>query len=70
MEHAEAAKDVPEYLANPINAFLVVKRLTLDWKQAEHYMKDHVYQGIELSINARYLFGRLVLECVYVCLSR
>ncbi|KAI5748962.1 hypothetical protein M8J76_003658 [Diaphorina citri] len=44
MEHAEAAKDVPEYLANPINAFLVVKRLTLDWKQAEHYMKDHVYQ--------------------------
>ncbi|KAI5754530.1 hypothetical protein M8J77_009273 [Diaphorina citri] len=45
MEHAEAAKDVPEYLANPINAFLVVKRLTLDWKQAEHYMKDHVYQA-------------------------
>lgn len=45
MEHAEAAKDVAEYLANPINAFLVVKRLTLDWKQAEHYMVDHVYKG-------------------------
>lgn len=44
MEHAEAAKDVKEYLANPINAFLVVKRLIMDWKQAEHYMKDHIYE--------------------------
>lgn len=44
MEHAEAAKDVPEYLANPINAFLVVKRLTLDWKQAEHHIKDHIFE--------------------------
>lgn len=46
MEHAEAAKDVPEYLANPINAFLVVKRLTLDWKQAEYHIKDHIFEGI------------------------
>lgn len=34
-EHAEAAFDTSKYLANPINAYLLTKRLTNDWNQVE-----------------------------------
>jgi prolyl 4-hydroxylase len=37
-EHAEAAKDVSAYLLNPINAYLLTKRLTSDWKDLEQIM--------------------------------
>lgn len=37
-EHREAAKDVSEYLLNPINAYLLTKRLTSDWKDLEQVM--------------------------------
>lgn len=37
-EHAEAAKDVSSYLLNPINAYLLTKRLTSDWKDLEKIM--------------------------------
>lgn len=37
-EHREAAKDVSEYLLNPINAYLLTKRLTSDWKDLEQIM--------------------------------
>lgn len=37
-EHEEAAKDVSSYLLNPINAYLLTKRLTSDWKDIEHIM--------------------------------
>lgn len=31
-EHEEASRDVTAYLTNPINAYLLLKRLTTDWK--------------------------------------
>lgn len=37
-EHSEASKDPSAYLLNPINAYLLTKRLTVDWKDLEKYM--------------------------------
>lgn len=37
-EHEEASEDVQRYLMNPINAYLLVKRLTTDWKTVETQM--------------------------------
>jgi len=37
-EHNEAAKDVSGYLLNPINAYLLTKRLTSDWRDLEQIM--------------------------------
>lgn len=31
-----ASKDTQSYLSNPVNAFLLVKRLTTDWKLVEY----------------------------------
>ncbi|KAI1292184.1 Prolyl 4-hydroxylase subunit alpha-2 [Halotydeus destructor] len=36
--HSLANTDVHSYLANPVNAFLLVKRLTTDWKNVETLM--------------------------------
>lgn len=41
-EHSEAAADITSYLANPINAFLLTKRLTTDWKEVEGFMSIDV----------------------------
>nr|CAD7408972.1 unnamed protein product [Timema cristinae] len=39
------SQDVQGYLSNPINAYLLVKRLTTDWKQVESFMVDDITQG-------------------------
>ncbi|XP_058444730.1 prolyl 4-hydroxylase subunit alpha-1-like [Malaya genurostris] len=41
-EHAEAAKDISTYLSNPVNAFLLTKRLTTDWREVESLMSYDV----------------------------
>lgn len=41
-EHNEAAKDVSSYLLNPINAYLLTKRLTSDWRDLEQIMTTDV----------------------------
>ncbi|CAB3364018.1 Hypothetical predicted protein [Cloeon dipterum] len=41
-EHEEASSDISEYLNNPINAYLLVKRLTSDWHHVERLMQDDV----------------------------
>jgi len=41
-EHEEASQDVQSYLSNPISAYLLVKRLTTDWKEVETQMVDDV----------------------------
>ncbi|XP_052860862.1 prolyl 4-hydroxylase subunit alpha-1-like [Anopheles cruzii] len=41
-EHAEAARDVSAYLSNPVNAFLLTKRLTTDWRYVENLMTYEV----------------------------
>uniref|UniRef100_A0A0P5RN90 procollagen-proline 4-dioxygenase n=1 Tax=Daphnia magna TaxID=35525 RepID=A0A0P5RN90_9CRUS len=40
--YQEAITDVSKYLANPVNAFLLVKRLTSDWKKIEEVMTQNV----------------------------
>lgn len=45
-EHEEASRDVDHYLSNPLNGFLLVKRLTVDWKDVEVLIKDGVAQGM------------------------
>uniref|UniRef100_A0A336MJ28 procollagen-proline 4-dioxygenase n=2 Tax=Culicoides sonorensis TaxID=179676 RepID=A0A336MJ28_CULSO len=37
-EHNEAATDVSSYLSNPVNAYLLTKRLTVDWREIESVM--------------------------------
>lgn len=44
--YQEASSDVSKYLANPINAYLLVKRLTTDWKQVEGFMTQNSGPGI------------------------
>ncbi|XP_058127570.1 prolyl 4-hydroxylase subunit alpha-1-like isoform X2 [Anopheles coustani] len=41
-EHSEAARDVSAYLSNPVNAFLLTKRLTTDWRYVEKLMTYEV----------------------------
>lgn len=41
-EHTEASADVTSYLSNPVNAYLLTKRLTTDWKEVEHIMSYDV----------------------------
>ncbi|KAJ8675754.1 hypothetical protein QAD02_011540 [Eretmocerus hayati] len=41
-EHDEASRNVQQYLANPINAYLLVKRLTSDWKRVEQLITEDV----------------------------
>ena len=31
----EAASDVERYIGNPLNSYLLIKRLTLDWKEVK-----------------------------------
>jgi hypothetical protein len=44
-EHEEASQDVQGSLSNPINAYLLVKRLTTDWKEVETEMVEDVGKG-------------------------
>lgn len=56
MEYEKAQADPTEYLANPINAYLLVKRLTTDWKNTENLLKNDIYQGITI-INKNITFN-------------
>lgn len=44
-EHDEAAADISVYVSNPINAYLLTKRLTTDWRQVENLMAHDVGIG-------------------------
>lgn len=41
-EHNEASRDISKYISNPINAYLLTKRLTSDWKAVEQVMAHDV----------------------------
>jgi len=43
--YTEASNDVSKFLANPINAYVLVKRLTTDWKQVENEITQNSGQG-------------------------
>lgn len=40
IEHNDAVLDTSKYLANPINAYLLTKRLTNDWTQVEAVLQS------------------------------
>lgn len=44
-EQSIAARDVTNYLSNPINDYLLVKRLTSDWRKTEKLMQDPYYES-------------------------
>lgn len=44
-EHSEASADISVYLSNPINAYLLTKRLTSDWRSIEDVMSFDVGGG-------------------------
>jgi prolyl 4-hydroxylase len=43
--YQEASADVSQYLANPVNAYLLVKRLTSDWKKVERVISRNAGSG-------------------------
>ncbi|XP_065202601.1 prolyl 4-hydroxylase subunit alpha-2-like isoform X3 [Planococcus citri] len=49
-EHEKANADATEYLSNPINAYLLVKRLTTDWEVTEKFIEDDLYQRLQENI--------------------
>lgn len=46
MKHDEAKADITAYVSNPVNAFLLTKRLTYDWKEIELKMLSSIGEGI------------------------
>lgn len=49
-EHEEASKNIGQYLSNPINAYLLVKRLTTDWKRVEELITEDVGKAFVANI--------------------
>lgn len=43
--YEEANADISKYLANPVNAFLLVKRLSSDWKKVEDVISQNIGLG-------------------------
>lgn len=50
-EHNEAASDISGYVSNPINAYLLTKRLTSDWRVIEQVMVHDAGSGTSLIIS-------------------
>lgn len=44
-EHNKSSRNPEEYLSSPMNAFLLIKRLTLDWAEAQNIMLDTKLSG-------------------------
>lgn len=51
-QHDDASPDVQSYLANPLNAYLLVKRLTTDWRQVEALMANNVGEDFIANITS------------------
>ncbi|XP_043272912.1 prolyl 4-hydroxylase subunit alpha-1 isoform X2 [Venturia canescens] len=49
-EHEEASQNIQQYLSNPINAYLLVKRLTTDWKRVDELINEDVGKSFVLNI--------------------
>ncbi|XP_018332040.1 prolyl 4-hydroxylase subunit alpha-1 [Agrilus planipennis] len=51
-QHQLASEDVDTYVANPINAYLLIKRLTADWRQVESLLHMNLVQETVANISA------------------
>ncbi|XP_023317425.1 prolyl 4-hydroxylase subunit alpha-1 isoform X1 [Trichogramma pretiosum] len=49
-EHEEASRNIQQYLSNPINAYLLVKRLTTDWRRVEELITEDVGKAFVANI--------------------
>lgn len=45
IRNRDALRDGSNYLANPVNAFLIVKRLTADWNYVESLMRQNAAES-------------------------
>lgn len=45
----EAASDIERYVGNPLNSYLLIKRLTSDWKDVRELISAKV--GVMLDVN-------------------
>lgn len=61
-EHEKARKDPTDYLSNPINAYLLVKRLTADWKATEDLIRNDLYEG-KIQFNVLYTLFSYFICC-------
>lgn len=73
-EHNEAASDISAYVSNPINAYLLTKRLTSDWRIIEQIMIHDVGDGM-YKINRTYfrmtdniIFSLVIIQTFFLCL--
>lgn len=60
-EHNEAAVDISAYLSNPINAYLLTKRLTSDWKSIQNVMSIDVGSGKNRLIITLFMCSTIIL---------
>lgn len=52
--HSAHALENPDfYLGNPVNAFLLVKRFTLDWEKTHHLLKDNITNEVAATIDVK-----------------
>ncbi|XP_063988098.1 prolyl 4-hydroxylase subunit alpha-1 [Diachasmimorpha longicaudata] len=51
-EHEQASRNIQQYLSNPINAYLLVKRLTTDWKRVEELITEDVGKAFVSNITS------------------
>ncbi|XP_032454381.1 prolyl 4-hydroxylase subunit alpha-1 isoform X2 [Nasonia vitripennis] len=51
-EHEEASRNIQQYLSNPINAYLLVKRLTTDWRRVEELITEDVGKAFVANITS------------------
>ena len=47
-----AATDVEKYVGNPINSYLLIKKLTSDWKEVKTLMSSSFNSGDDILANA------------------
>lgn len=50
-EHDKSRQNSEEYLGNPLNAFLLIKRLTIDWAEIQSLMVDKKLSGTKSRSN-------------------
>lgn len=64
-QHNKASEDIQKYISNPINAYLLVKRLTIDWKEVESLVNIDLNKG-KYDILVLVLFSFLSTYSMYI----
>ena len=51
-----ASNDVEKYVGNPLNSYLLIKKLTSDWKEVKNLMSSNAHSGEDLLANMTDLY--------------